>query len=244
MMEDDEVSGLGTRLGPHHIERRDGATTSGAIDPSPATKVPEPADARDRGGSMTIAVDFDGVLFDHVPYVLRGFRDAHGIDLAEEGLRYWDFFQYRAVRENDLTWRCVREVLDDIETDPVLHKRPPKDPRAAEVMERWLEAGHRVEVVTARQEKSREVTELFLAHHRIPYEDLVMDAGRKLGYDVLIDDSPHNVLMAAAAGSISLLMDQRYNQDVPAENNPLRVHTWEEIGRILGRPTRPLEVGP
>ena len=42
---------------------------------------------------LRIAVDFDGVLFDHVPYVLRGFRDAHGIDLEEEGLRYWDFFQ-------------------------------------------------------------------------------------------------------------------------------------------------------
>jgi hypothetical protein len=67
---------------------------------------------------MKIAVDFDGVLFDHVPYLLRGFRDAHGIDLQEEGLRYWDFFQYRAVREANLTWSCVRNVLERIDTRP------------------------------------------------------------------------------------------------------------------------------
>src|ERR1051326_3197173 len=75
--------------------------------------------------NLRIAVDFDGVLFDHVPYLLRGFRDAHGIDLAAEGLRYWDFFQYRAVRDANLTWTCVRNVLQRIDTDPLIHQAPP-----------------------------------------------------------------------------------------------------------------------
>src|SRR5437764_1054201 len=93
-----------------------------------AASRPIDSHAQRPAGKMRIAVDFDGVLFDHVPYVLRGFRDAHGIDLEEEGMRYWDFFQYRAVREKNLTWQCVSTVLRAIDTDAALHTLPPRDP--------------------------------------------------------------------------------------------------------------------
>jgi uncharacterized HAD superfamily protein len=174
-------------------------------------------------------VDFDGVLFDHVPYVLRGFRDAHGIDLREEEVQYWDFFQYRAVREEDLSWSCVQEVLRDIETDEALHREPPLDPHAGRVMADWREQGHTVEVVTARDPESREVTELFLETHDIPHDALEMGVSRKLGYDALVDDAPHNALAAAADGTLALLMDQPYNRDVPDTSNPYRVTSWREV---------------
>ena len=74
---------------------------------------------------LRIAVDLDGVLFDHVPYVLRGFRDRYGIDLAAEGFRHWDYYQYKAVRQADLPPSKLRELLDGIECDPVLHQEPP-----------------------------------------------------------------------------------------------------------------------
>ena len=203
----------------------------------------------ERRDNLRIAVDFDGVLFDHVPYVLRGFRDihricgcdgcsataehAHGIDLQEEGLRYWDFFQYRAVRERNLTWNCVRTVLQRIDTDPVVHELPPRDAYAAVVMRRWMDAGHEVKVVTAREEAARETTEGFLARHRIPHHALVMGASRKTGYDVLVDDAPHNVLMAAADGGLAVLMDQPYNRDVPTRRNPVRAKSWRDVERIV-----------
>jgi 5'(3')-deoxyribonucleotidase len=181
------------------------------------------------GARLRIAADFDGVLFDHVPYLLRGFRDAHGIDLEAEGFRYWDFFQYRAVRERNLTWQCVRRVLDAIDNDPHLHRLPPRDPYAASVMGRWREDGHEVRVVTAREPSCREATEQFLRAHRIPHDGLVMGAAKKTGYDVLVDDAPHNVLMAAADGGLALLMDHPYNRDVPCKRNPLRVRHWREV---------------
>ena len=194
-----------------------------------------PAQTATRGPQkpLRIAVDFDGVLFDHVPYVLRGFRDAHGIDLQEEGMRYWDFFQYRAVRERNLTWNCVSKVLEAIDTDPLLHDVPPRDPRAPQVMRRWMDAGHDVRVVTARTEKSRATTTAFLERNAIPHARLVMGASIKTGYDVLIDDAPHNVLMAAADGGLSLLMDHSYNRDVPTRRNPLRVKTWLDVERAV-----------
>lgn len=180
-------------------------------------------------------MDFDGVLFDHVPYLLRGFRDAHDIDLETEGFRHWDFFQYRAVREKDLSWNCVRSVLRKIENDPILHLLPPKDPDAARILADWRAQGHGIDVVTAREEESRATTELFLRTHEIPHDSLRMGVALKTGYDVLIDDAPHNVLMAAAGGSLSVLMDQPYNRDVPADRNPLRARDWAEAARIVSR---------
>jgi len=164
-----------------------------------------------------------------VPYLLRGFRDAHGIDLQEEGLRYWDFFQYRAVREANLTWNCVRNVLERIDTDAAIHELPPRDAYARVVMQRWRDDGHEVRVVTARGEEARKTTERFLEKNRIPHDALVMRASRKTGYDVLVDDAPHNVLMAAADGGLALLMDQPYNRDVPTKRNPLRVRSWGDV---------------
>lgn len=191
--------------------------------------------ARPIDGALRIAVDFDGVLFDHVPYLLRGFRDAHGIDLEEEGLRYWDFFQYRAVREKNLTWQCVKNVLAAIDNDAVIHELPPRDAHARTVMGRWMALGHEVNVVTARDEGSRGTTELFLRSHGIPHDRLVMGATRKTGYDVLVDDAPHNVLMAAADGGLALLMDHPYNRDVPTKRNPVRVLDWQGVEAAVAR---------
>jgi uncharacterized HAD superfamily protein len=185
--------------------------------------------------NLRIAVDFDGVLFDHIPYLLRGFRDAHGIDLAAEGLRYWDFFQYRAVREKGLTWHCVSQVLEAIDTDPVIHELPPRDEDAATVMGAWRDAGHHVSIVTARHPRARHTTEAFLRRHGVPHDALVMGAAIKTGYDVLVDDAPHNVLMAAADGGLALLMDHPYNRDVPTHRNPLRVGDWREVETCLAR---------
>jgi uncharacterized HAD superfamily protein len=182
---------------------------------------------------LHIAVDFDGVLFNHIPYVLRAFRDAHGIDLAADGLRHWDFTQYRAVRQGGLTYECVRSVLLRIETDPLVHAEAPLDPTARLQMSEWIRQGHRVDVVTAREPVSRSVTRLFLEENRVPYHDLRMGVTPKTGYDVLVDDAPHNVIPASADGSLALLMDHPYNRDVPTSVALRRVRRWAQIGRIV-----------
>lgn len=190
---------------------------------------------RKGNGALRIAVDFDGVLFDHVPYLLRGFRDGHDIDLEAEGLRHWDFFQYRAVREKELTWACVAKILRAIETDPVLHDQGLMDPRARPILESWKQMGHEVHIVTARGGETRKVTESFLRRNGVPYDSLQMGVALKTGYDVLIDDAPHNVLMAAADGGLALLMDHPYNRDVPSHRNPYRVHGWAEVAEVAPR---------
>lgn len=184
---------------------------------------------------LRIAVDFDGVLFDHVPYVLRGFRDHFGIDLEREGLRYWDYNHYRAVRDRELSRDQVQRLLWAIETDPHVHDVGLRDPRAARVIRRWRREGHRVEVVTARHPRSEAVTTGFLRRNRIGHDGLRMAVRLKTGYDVLLDDAPHNVLAAASDGTLALLMDQPYNRDVPSNGNPQRVHRWLDAARAVDK---------
>lgn len=178
---------------------------------------------------LRIAVDFDGVLFDHVPYVLRGFRDRLGIDLAAEGFRHWDYYQYQQVKDADLPPSQIQRVLRDIETDLKLHREAPRDKLAARVMAEWIAAGHTVDVVTARSRVAEDATRAFLREHSIPHHGLVMERWLKTGWDVLVDDAPHNALLAAADGTLALLMDHPYNRDVPTHTNPVRVRDWQEV---------------
>jgi uncharacterized HAD superfamily protein len=178
---------------------------------------------------LRIAVDFDGVLFDHVPYVLRGFRDRLGIDLAAEGFRHWDYYQYQQVKDADLPPSQIQRVLRDIETDLKLHREAPRDKLAARVMAEWIAAGHTVDIVTARSRVAENATRAFLKEHSIPHHGLVMERWLKTGWDVLVDDAPHNALLAAADGTLALLMDHPYNRDVPTHTNPVRVRDWQEV---------------
>jgi len=184
---------------------------------------------------LRIAVDFDGVLFDHVPFVLSAFRERHGVDLLAEGMRHWDFHRYEAVQAAGLRTSHVRALLRSIETDDRLHREALRDPRAGAVMGAWLAAGHEVHVVTARGPHAAGTTRRFLSHHAIPHTRLHVGAGVKTGYDILVDDAPHNVLAAAATGSLALLMDHPYNREVAADGNPRRVRDWDEVAAEVRR---------
>lgn len=188
---------------------------------------------------LRIAVDFDGVLFDHVPYVLRGFRDRLGIDLEAEGFRHWDYYHYKAVRDADLPPSQIQAVLHDIETDLKLHREAPRDKLAARVIQDWVDAGHTVDIVTARNRDSERAVRAFLKQHGIPFHDLVMERYLKTGWDILIDDAPHNALLAAADGSLALLMDHPYNRDVPTHTNPVRVQDWQDVAERVEAYVKP-----
>jgi len=177
---------------------------------------------------VRVAVDVDGVLFDHLPHIHRAFREADGVDLAEEGFRHWDFQAYDAVREAGLDREAVRAVLDRVETNPRLHRAPPLDRRAPSVMASWRSAGCSVEVVTARGEVSRAVTELFLAANGIPHDELHMDVAEKTAWDLIVDDAPANARAAARAGTPVLLMDQPYNRSVDEAGPIRRVRDWAQ----------------
>lgn len=114
-----------------------------------------------------IAVGFDGVLFDHVPCLLRGFGDAHGTGFQEEGFRHRDFSRHRAVRERNLTWAASGRSS----TSSAPRGETPRQHRHG---------------LRARRPRD---TEGFLRRNRIPHDMLMMGASRKAGWDVRVDDA-------------------------------------------------------
>jgi uncharacterized HAD superfamily protein len=124
-------------------------------------------------------------------------------------------------------------VLKDMETDPLVHDVPLRDRYARKVIRRWRNEGHQVFVVTAREEVSRSVTANFLDANALPHDGLEMGVQIKTGYDVLIDDAPHNVLAASSGGGLALLMDQPYNQHLLNRPALQRVHDWMDVESTL-----------
>ncbi len=180
-----------------------------------------------------IAIDFDGVLFDQAQHVRTRFQTIHGIQLGPPNEWPWDLTQHPLVEQAGLTQEDTWQIFHAIHNDPTLHDADPLDPHAIPVLEQLTEAGHRVDIVTARSKESRAPTRTFLDRNQIPHRDLVMGARTKTGYDILIDDLPQHVQKAADHGALALLMDQPYNQAYPADTNPYRVDGFQHVAQLL-----------
>lgn len=182
---------------------------------------------------LRIAVDFDGVLFDQARHIREVFQQVHGIDPGPVDTWPWELSEHEPIQQAGLTsadtWKVFHAVHDDMDR----HRADPLDPQAVDVLARLSEAGHTVEIVTARNPESRETTRYFLDRNDIPHDRLIMGDNEKVGWDVLIDDLPHHVERVANDGALGLLHDQPYNRGYAATANPRRVADFDEIGAIL-----------
>lgn len=65
----------------------------------------------------------------------------------------------------------------------------------------------------------------FLDKHDLPYRDLCFVADKTtVSCDLLIDDAPHNIAAARAAGNKTIIFDQLYNRDLAGA----RASSWAE----------------
>lgn len=185
------------------------------------------------GEDLTIAVDFDGVLFDQSPHVRDAFQQVFDVDPGPADTWPANLTEHPPIREAGLdhedTWTVFREVHTDLDR----HREDPLDPHAGRVLQQFVDLGHRVEIVTARGTESRESTRFFLDRNEIPHHELVMDDHEKTGYDVLVDDLPQHVDRAAQHGSLALLRDQPYNRAYEADGNPRRVADFDQVASVV-----------
>lgn len=185
------------------------------------------------GDALRLAIDFDGVLFDQVPHIIRGFQELHGVDISPVESWQWNLSEHPAVRQAGLTEDQIWEVFRHLEVQEEIHRTRPLDPYALDVLGGWREQGLTVHIVTSRPTRARGSVELFLDHNDVPHHDLHMGIHHKTDWDVLVDDLPINVDRAVDAGCRALLFDQPYNRDHPAEDNPLRVQGWSHVEAVI-----------
>lgn len=103
---------------------------------------------------------------------------------------------------------------------------------ASKALHTLSEAGIHIRIITHRLlltgAHRRVVTDTvdFLDKHDLPYRDLCFVADKTTVHcDLLIDDAPHNIVAARAAGNETIIFDQLYNRELAGA----RALSWAEV---------------
>lgn len=119
----------------------------------------------------------------------------------------------------------------------------------AEVISRLHHAGHDIQLITARSEPYRAVTEKWLRQNRIPFTDLHMNSAinssyskgekcRTLGVRFFVDDHFENCTDIARQGVYTLLYHASHNKAQECPPEITRVYSWMEIAEHIRKLTR------
>lgn len=176
---------------------------------------------------MTILVDMDDTIEYLVKAWIQNVNKRYCKSVKYEEVLSWDVSKAYP----DLTWEQVYETL----TIQGFWKTVEPIPGAAEVLQRFIQAGHMVFIVTATPYISipEKMDDLLFRHFPfISWEQVIITSKKQMIYgDVLIDDGVHNLI---GGEYIKILMTAPHNRDYNAEaNGMIRVHNWSEVERII-----------
>lgn len=199
---------------------------------------------------MRIGVDLDGVLNDVAEWhfacgskfclennISRGFN-ANGYYMEEQF--------YLTAEENREFWRqYIFDLLISI----------PQRPYASEVIHRLRQAGHKIIILSARDNQYLTnqyegmmdyYVKSWLAKNNIEYDDLIINSKNKrekclsLGFDIMIEDKASNVNSISKIIPV-MVFDAPYNQGCMG-SNVIRVYSWYQVYQEILNKFAALEV--
>lgn len=164
---------------------------------------------------MRVGVDLDGVLYNFGDSVKRYLEATGRGDVWKSGATpkpFWNFYE-------DWGW-----TLDEFKTlcnegaDAGYIFCGPTRPNARTSIE-WIKSlGHKVVIITDRAfgttpEVSQKNTRDWLAHHRIPYDELHFSADKTVvATDMFVEDKVENFVALEAAGTDTYLITRSWNE--------------------------------
>jgi uncharacterized HAD superfamily protein len=178
---------------------------------------------------MRIAVDIDSTLHHYWDVLSEAAKRRFGIELPYEEQFTWGITR---LREEQL-----QVVIDDTHSDSAIAASRPY-PHAVEVVNRWHDAGHFIHVTSHRGDHCRDATRSWLDAIGLRYDDLHCSADKvsrcaELEIDLLIDDSPLNIVRALDRGLRVATLLHPWNQDVCDEEDVICARDWPELERKL-----------
>jgi FMN phosphatase YigB (HAD superfamily) len=178
---------------------------------------------------VRIAIDIDSTLHHHWPLVAAAARRRFGVDLPYEEQFPW---ADRRLGEEQLR-ACIEETHAD---EAIAGARP--YPHAVETVNGWYDAGHDIHITSHRAERSLTATrrwldDIGLRHHELYCGDDKVAHCRRMGIDLLIDDSPENLLGALDAGILAATLRHPWNEEVRDSAPVISADDWRELGRAL-----------
>jgi uncharacterized HAD superfamily protein len=177
---------------------------------------------------MRIAIDIDSTLHHYWDQFALAAKRRFGVELPyDQQLWHIDRLRPEQIRA------CVEETHRD---DRILAAEP--YPGAVEVVREWHGSGHFIHVTSHRTTAAHGATARWLDRIGLPYDDLHCSEDklarcRELGIDVLIDDSPVNLLGAVDAGIVPATLLHPWNRDVCEEEDVVCGEDWPELARNL-----------
>ncbi len=145
-----------------------------------------------------------------------------------------------------LTEKEYRHFFDRIHQPDMLMNFDPV-PGAGETMARWIDAGHRVDIVTGRPPLARETSLAWLDRQKIPFSEFIMvDKYNRCEehhpgvisktqlmarpYDLAVEDSLDTALFLAKHMAVPVLLyDRPWNSVTLYHEKIRRVFSWKEI---------------
>jgi uncharacterized HAD superfamily protein len=180
---------------------------------------------------VRIAVDIDSTLHHYWDQLAAVAKRRFGVDLPYEEQLSWGISLLRPEQVR----ACVQETHRERH---VLAAEP--YPGAVEAITRWHEAGHFIHITSHRPTDAYDATERWLASIAMPYDELYcsfdkISRCREIGIDVLVDDSPVNLLGAAEAGMTPATILHPWNRDLCEEEDIVCAPDWPGLERRLER---------
>ncbi|HEX2103873.1 MAG TPA: hypothetical protein VHF51_09490 [Solirubrobacteraceae bacterium] len=178
---------------------------------------------------MRIAIDIDSTLHHYWPLLSAAAKRRFGIDLPYEQQFTWDISRLRTEQ--------VRVCVQDTHTDEAIAAAEPY-PHAVETVNAWHDAGHWIHVTSHRAEGCHVATQRWLdaiglRHHELYCSYDKIARCREIGIDLLIDDSPKNLLRALDAGMLAATLRHPWNHDVCEEEDVICADDWPQLARRL-----------
>lgn len=185
---------------------------------------------------MKIAVDIDSTLHHYWDVLSAAARERFGIELPYDEQVMWG-----VTRLKDDQLACVIEATHSERA--ILEGRP--YPGAVEAINRWAQGGHFIHVTSHRAESCQAATARWLEAIGLQYDELNCSYDKisrcsELGIDLLIDDSPLNLLAAIERGIAVATISHPWNEDVVAEEHIIAAPDWPTLALRVEAALTPL----
>jgi hypothetical protein len=176
-----------------------------------------------------IALDIDSTLHQYWDLLQRVVQERYGIDLPYEEQRDWGI----TALERDAVIHCVEETHSD---ENIAAGVPYTG--AVETVRAWHDDGHWIHVTSHRRRDAAAATARWLDAIGLPYDDLHCSFDKvtrcvDLGIQVLVDDSPVNIVRAREAGIVPATLLHPWNEDLVANEGVIGARDWADLADQL-----------
>jgi len=183
---------------------------------------------------MKAGIDLDGVVANLMTPFLKEINKRFNLELKYEDIISYRFEDWVPVDIEDL--RAIWESPEFIWGQPLL-------PWARWGINRLIDFGYSVYIVTARKSHLKTFTLEWLKKHKIPFDEIVTGKYEEKwsyiernGLDIFIEDRTKNALEAGKFCKRVYLVDKPYNRYAitldESKSHIIRVNNWREIIKL------------